>query len=131
MLAVLQAERCDGVPVDGVEQEAVVVVVELCCVVCGVARKWTVSGLQEARAAVPVAQVQTGETSSRRSSDTCWTVSSCSTSSSTLQVVDRAEHLGSGLLQRGLKVGTDTFVGIFAQNRPEVRSRPSESSWLR
>ncbi|XP_075896542.1 long-chain-fatty-acid--CoA ligase 5 [Nelusetta ayraudi] len=35
------------------------------------------------------------------------------------QVVDRAEHLGSGLLQRGLKVGTDTFVGIFAQNRPE------------
>lgn len=35
------------------------------------------------------------------------------------QVVDRAEHLGSGLLQQGLKAGTDTFVGIFAQNRPE------------
>lgn len=88
------------------------------------------SGLPEARAAVPVAQVQTGETN-RPSSDTCWTTLSCSTSFSTLQVVDRAEHLGSGLLQRGLKAGTDTFVGIFAQNRPEVTSRPSESPWLR
>lgn len=53
---------------------------------------------------------------SRHSSDASWTISP------TLQVADRAEHLGSGLLQRGLKVGTDTFVGIFAQNRPEVTS---------
>uniref|UniRef100_A0A8D3A224 Arachidonate--CoA ligase n=1 Tax=Scophthalmus maximus TaxID=52904 RepID=A0A8D3A224_SCOMX len=35
------------------------------------------------------------------------------------QVSDRAEHLGSGLLHRGLKPNTDTFIGIFAQNRPE------------
>uniref|UniRef100_H3DA92 Long-chain-fatty-acid--CoA ligase n=2 Tax=Tetraodon nigroviridis TaxID=99883 RepID=H3DA92_TETNG len=35
------------------------------------------------------------------------------------QVSDRAEHLGSGLLHRGLKPGPDTFIGIFAQNRPE------------
>ncbi|KAM6897660.1 long-chain-fatty-acid--CoA ligase 5 [Xenentodon cancila] len=35
------------------------------------------------------------------------------------QVSDRAEHLGSGLLHRGLKPNSDTFIGIFAQNRPE------------
>ncbi|KAM8837260.1 long-chain-fatty-acid--CoA ligase 5 [Spinachia spinachia] len=35
------------------------------------------------------------------------------------QVSDRAEHLGSGLLQKGLKPNSDSFVGIFAQNRPE------------
>uniref|UniRef100_A0A668ARQ3 Long-chain-fatty-acid--CoA ligase n=1 Tax=Myripristis murdjan TaxID=586833 RepID=A0A668ARQ3_9TELE len=35
------------------------------------------------------------------------------------QVSDRAEHLGSGLLHRGLKPTADTFIGIFAQNRPE------------
>nr|XP_046233496.1 long-chain-fatty-acid--CoA ligase 5 [Scatophagus argus]XP_046233498.1 long-chain-fatty-acid--CoA ligase 5 [Scatophagus argus] len=35
------------------------------------------------------------------------------------QVSDRAEHLGSGLLHRGLKPNTDTLIGIFAQNRPE------------
>ncbi|XP_037547160.1 long-chain-fatty-acid--CoA ligase 5 [Nematolebias whitei] len=35
------------------------------------------------------------------------------------QVSDRAEHLGSGLLHRGLRPNTDTFIGIFAQNRPE------------
>ncbi|XP_075313047.1 long-chain-fatty-acid--CoA ligase 5 isoform X2 [Odontesthes bonariensis] len=35
------------------------------------------------------------------------------------QVSDRAEHLGSGLLHRGLKPNPDTFIGIFAQNRPE------------
>ncbi|KAI3365505.1 hypothetical protein L3Q82_010582, partial [Scortum barcoo] len=35
------------------------------------------------------------------------------------QVSDRAEHLGSGLLQKGLKPNTDTFIGVFAQNRPE------------
>nr|XP_061787619.1 long-chain-fatty-acid--CoA ligase 5-like [Nerophis lumbriciformis]XP_061787620.1 long-chain-fatty-acid--CoA ligase 5-like [Nerophis lumbriciformis] len=35
------------------------------------------------------------------------------------QVSDRAEHLGSGLLQRGLKTNPNTFIGIFAQNRPE------------
>ncbi|MBN3297188.1 ACSL5 ligase, partial [Amia calva] len=35
------------------------------------------------------------------------------------QVSDRAEHLGSGLLQRGLKPSPDQFIGIFAQNRPE------------
>ncbi|XP_039645328.1 long-chain-fatty-acid--CoA ligase 5 [Perca fluviatilis] len=35
------------------------------------------------------------------------------------QVSDRAEHLGSGLLHKGLKPKTDTFIGIFSQNRPE------------
>uniref|UniRef100_A0A8C2ZJP5 Arachidonate--CoA ligase n=1 Tax=Cyclopterus lumpus TaxID=8103 RepID=A0A8C2ZJP5_CYCLU len=35
------------------------------------------------------------------------------------QVSDRAEHLGSGLLHRGLKPNADTLIGIFAQNRPE------------
>ncbi|XP_041672361.1 long-chain-fatty-acid--CoA ligase 5 [Cheilinus undulatus] len=35
------------------------------------------------------------------------------------QVSDRAEHLGSGLIHRGLQPNPDTFIGIFAQNRPE------------
>ncbi|CDQ96842.1 unnamed protein product, partial [Oncorhynchus mykiss] len=34
-------------------------------------------------------------------------------------VSNRAEHLGSGLIHRGLKPTPDTFIGIFAQNRPE------------
>lgn len=37
-----------------------------------------------------------------------------------LQVLDRAEYLGSGLLQRGLEASPKSFIGIFAQNRPEV-----------
>lgn len=35
------------------------------------------------------------------------------------QVSDRAQHLGSGLLHKGLSPSPDQFVGIFAQNRPE------------
>ncbi|KAM4623404.1 long-chain-fatty-acid--CoA ligase 5 [Polymixia lowei] len=35
------------------------------------------------------------------------------------QVSDRAQRLGSGLLHKGLKANSETFVGIFAQNRPE------------
>uniref|UniRef100_A0A3Q3DZE2 Arachidonate--CoA ligase n=1 Tax=Labrus bergylta TaxID=56723 RepID=A0A3Q3DZE2_9LABR len=35
------------------------------------------------------------------------------------QVSNRAEHLGSGLLHKGLQPTSDTFIGIFAQNRPE------------
>ncbi|XP_026882034.2 long-chain-fatty-acid--CoA ligase 5 [Electrophorus electricus] len=35
------------------------------------------------------------------------------------QVSDRAEYLGSGLLHRGHKPSPDSYVGIFAQNRPE------------
>ncbi|XP_034050388.1 long-chain-fatty-acid--CoA ligase 5-like [Thalassophryne amazonica] len=35
------------------------------------------------------------------------------------QVSDRAEHLGSGLLHRGLKPNSDTNIGVFSQNRPE------------
>lgn len=38
-----------------------------------------------------------------------------------MQVAKRAEFLGSGLLQHDCKVGTEQFVGVFAQNRPEVR----------
>lgn len=42
------------------------------------------------------------------------------------KVSDRAEHLGSGLLHRGLKPSSDTFIGIFAQNRPEVSGGKSK-----
>uniref|UniRef100_A0A8C6GHG7 Long-chain-fatty-acid--CoA ligase n=1 Tax=Mus spicilegus TaxID=10103 RepID=A0A8C6GHG7_MUSSI len=35
------------------------------------------------------------------------------------EVAKRAEFLGSGLLQHDCKVGTEQFVGVFAQNRPE------------
>ncbi|XP_056285608.1 long-chain-fatty-acid--CoA ligase 5 [Pseudoliparis swirei] len=35
------------------------------------------------------------------------------------QVSDRAQHLGSGLLHKGLKPNANTLIGIFAQNRPE------------
>lgn len=38
-----------------------------------------------------------------------------------VQVIARAEHLGSGLLEQGCKPGVDQFIGVFAQNRPEVR----------
>uniref|UniRef100_A0A2K5S894 Long-chain-fatty-acid--CoA ligase n=1 Tax=Cebus imitator TaxID=2715852 RepID=A0A2K5S894_CEBIM len=34
-------------------------------------------------------------------------------------VADRAEFLGSGLLQHNCKACTDQFIGVFAQNRPE------------
>uniref|UniRef100_A0A663MQE3 Long-chain-fatty-acid--CoA ligase n=1 Tax=Athene cunicularia TaxID=194338 RepID=A0A663MQE3_ATHCN len=36
-----------------------------------------------------------------------------------LQVLDRAQYLGSGLLQKGCKPSPNQFIGIFAQNRPE------------
>ncbi|XP_010563040.1 PREDICTED: long-chain-fatty-acid--CoA ligase 5 isoform X2 [Haliaeetus leucocephalus] len=35
------------------------------------------------------------------------------------QVLDRAQFLGSGLLQKGCKQSSNQFIGIFAQNRPE------------
>ncbi|KAK2866455.1 hypothetical protein Q7C36_002511 [Tachysurus vachellii] len=35
------------------------------------------------------------------------------------QVSDRAEYLGSALLHRGLEPSPNSFIGIFAQNRPE------------
>ncbi|NXK94162.1 ACSL5 ligase, partial [Formicarius rufipectus] len=35
------------------------------------------------------------------------------------QVIDRVQHLGSGLLQKGCQASTNQYVGIFAQNRPE------------
>ncbi|XP_004836689.1 long-chain-fatty-acid--CoA ligase 6 isoform X2 [Heterocephalus glaber] len=35
------------------------------------------------------------------------------------EVADRAEFLGSGLLQHSCKASTDQFIGVFAQNRPE------------
>uniref|UniRef100_A0A8C5LNQ4 Arachidonate--CoA ligase n=1 Tax=Leptobrachium leishanense TaxID=445787 RepID=A0A8C5LNQ4_9ANUR len=37
------------------------------------------------------------------------------------EVSDRAEYLGSALLHRGFKPSSEQFVGIFAQNRPEVK----------
>uniref|UniRef100_A0A8C3LG67 Long-chain-fatty-acid--CoA ligase n=1 Tax=Chrysolophus pictus TaxID=9089 RepID=A0A8C3LG67_CHRPC len=35
------------------------------------------------------------------------------------EVAERAEALGSGLLQQGCKPCTEQFIGVFAQNRPE------------
>ncbi|KAM9329338.1 long-chain-fatty-acid--CoA ligase 1-like [Gastrophryne carolinensis] len=35
------------------------------------------------------------------------------------EVSDRAEYVGSALLHRGCKPGSEQFIGIFAQNRPE------------
>ncbi|NWV03068.1 ACSL5 ligase, partial [Ptilonorhynchus violaceus] len=35
------------------------------------------------------------------------------------QVSDRTQYLGSGLLQKGCQPGSNQFIGIFAQNRPE------------
>ncbi|XP_041442113.1 long-chain-fatty-acid--CoA ligase 6 isoform X1 [Xenopus laevis] len=35
------------------------------------------------------------------------------------EVSDRAQCLGSGLLQQGCKPSSDQFIGVFAQNRPE------------
>uniref|UniRef100_A0A8C4RPH0 Acyl-CoA synthetase long chain family member 1 n=1 Tax=Erpetoichthys calabaricus TaxID=27687 RepID=A0A8C4RPH0_ERPCA len=40
------------------------------------------------------------------------------------EVADRAEFFGSGLIYKGLKPGPDQFIGIFAQNRPEVIPPP-------
>ncbi len=37
-----------------------------------------------------------------------------------LQVAERAQVLGSGLLAKGCKPNAQQYVGIFAQNRPEV-----------
>lgn len=40
--------------------------------------------------------------------------------SPTKQVTARAEHLGSGLLHQGCQPNPNQFIGVFAQNRPEV-----------
>lgn len=37
-----------------------------------------------------------------------------------LQVAERAQVLGSGLIAKGCQSNPKQFVGIFAQNRPEV-----------
>lgn len=37
-----------------------------------------------------------------------------------LQVAELAECIGSALIQKGFKASPDQFIGIFAQNRPEV-----------
>lgn len=79
--------------------------------------------LQKTRSAVPVAEVQTGK---KRLPMQCVTGKSgkrhltFSPHLLHVKVSDRAERLGSGLLHRGLKPNADTFIGIFAQNRPEV-----------
>ncbi|KAG8128637.1 hypothetical protein E2320_015455 [Naja naja] len=36
-----------------------------------------------------------------------------------IEVAERAEALGSGLLQKGCKSSPNQFIGVFAQNRPE------------
>lgn len=42
---------------------------------------------------------------------------------SSLQVADMSECVGSALIQKGFKAAPDQYIGIFAQNRPEVRPR--------
>lgn len=44
----------------------------------------------------------------------------------TLQVAERAQVLGSGLLAKGCQPNPQQFVGIFAQNRPEVWKETSK-----
>lgn len=44
--------------------------------------------------------------------------------SAILQVAEQAQVLGSGLLAKGCEANPQQFVGIFAQNRPEVRTQP-------
>ncbi|KAG9473334.1 hypothetical protein GDO78_018281 [Eleutherodactylus coqui] len=37
------------------------------------------------------------------------------------QVADRAENLGSGFIKKGCKASPEQYIGIFSQNRPEVK----------
>ena len=39
-----------------------------------------------------------------------------------MQVHDKAERIGCGLLQLGIKPGSENFICILCSNRPEVRS---------
>lgn len=48
----------------------------------------------------------------------------------TSQVTARAEHLGSGLLHQGCLPNPNQFIGVFAQNRPEVTTFPPLSSCI-
>lgn len=36
------------------------------------------------------------------------------------QVEDMAQELGSGFIELGLEPAKETFIGIYAKNRPEV-----------
>lgn len=38
------------------------------------------------------------------------------------QVIERAENLGSAFLHKGHSKDGDPYIGIFSQNRPEVRA---------
>lgn len=78
--------------------------------------------LQKTRKTIPVAEVPTGKRISiwGKTLTPAVNFSSYSPPLSLQKVTDRAEHLGSGLIHRGLKPNSNTFVGIFAQNRPEV-----------
>lgn len=79
-------------------------------------------GLQKTRKTIPVAEVPTGKRISiwGKTLTPVVNFSSYSPLTPLQKVSDRAEHLGSGLIHRGLKPNSNTFVGIFAQNRPEV-----------
>lgn len=50
---------------------------------------------------------------------------------SCVQVADRAEFAGSALLHRGHSQTGDKYIGIFAQNRPEVITQISEAVHLK
>lgn len=47
-----------------------------------------------------------------------------------LKVLVRAEHLGSGLLHQGCQPNPNQFIGVFAQNRPEVTPTIWLAGWL-
>lgn len=77
-------------------------------------------GLQKTRTTIPVAEVQAGQSSAQQLNAGGNEHLADLYPQLSPKVSDRAEHLGSGLLHRGLKPNPDTFIGIFAQNRPEV-----------
>lgn len=41
-----------------------------------------------------------------------------------------AECMGSALIQKGFKAAPDQFIGIFAQNRPEVFTLSTHCMYL-
>lgn len=90
-------------------------------------RRRTLSWLQKAGAALRVDLLHRGLTcfsiwpSNRQHfCATCYALLPVDRASPTLQVEKKAQLLGSGLLAKGCQPNAEQFVGIFAQNRPEV-----------
>lgn len=90
-------------------------------------RKRPVSWLQEAGAALRVDLLHWGLTcfiiwssSLQHFCVTCSALLFVDWAPPTLQVAEKAQELGSGLLAKGCQPNTEQFIGIFAQNRTEV-----------